>query len=94
MINMNLEHRFNYGGAVVSFTSDFDSLPDRLKQRLEPELIQAAASGFRREITLEFSQDVASHIRGGDLYIAEQDGRANGFAMLERFPAEGVIYIA
>ncbi|MBI2032191.1 MAG: hypothetical protein HYT09_00945 [Candidatus Levybacteria bacterium] len=89
-----LEHRFKYEDADVSYTPDFDSLPDDLKQRLEPELADVAARGFRRMPTPEFRQDVANHIRGGDLYITQQNGEASGFAMLKKFPSEGVIYIA
>lgn len=89
-----LEHRFDYQGAEVSFTTDFDSLPEDKRVILEPQLIEVASSGFGRALTPEFSGDVKNHIRGGDLYVVQQEGEATGFAMLENFPIEGVIYIA
>lgn len=89
-----LEHLLNYGEAQVGYTPNFDLLSQEEKEVLEPQLISAACVGFRRPETPEFAQDVSDHIRGGDLYIVKQEGVATGFAMMEQFPAEGVIYIA
>jgi hypothetical protein len=90
----NLEKAFNYQEARVYYTPSFDLLPEREKTILEPQLIRTACEGFQRPETPEFSQDVSSHIRGGDLYVVEQENEATGFAMLETFPTEGVVYIA
>lgn len=89
-----LEKKFHYQGASVSFTADFDLLPEVTKSTVEPQLIEAAAMGFKRPVTPEFSADVKNHLRGGDLYIVEQSGSISGFAMLEKFSEYEVIYIA
>jgi hypothetical protein len=89
-----LQNVFNFQEANVCLTQDFDSLSEEAKQVLEPQLIESAALGFKRPLTEEFAQDVKNHIRGGDLFIVEQEGAVSGFAMLERFPDKGVIYIA
>jgi hypothetical protein len=76
------------------FTPDFELLPDQDKSLIEPQLIEAACAGFRRQKTPEFAKDVSSHIRGGDLYVIREEDESTGFAMLESFPTQGVIYIA
>jgi hypothetical protein len=91
---INLEHEFYYEEAEVLFTPDFELLPDQDKSLIEPQLIEAACAGFRRQKTPEFAKDVSSHIRGGDLYVIREEDESTGFAMLESFPTQGVIYIA
>lgn len=61
---------------------------------LESELFRVACEGFHQEPTDEFRIDVANHIRGGQLYVVNHNGRVEGFAMIQRFPKLHTVYLA
>lgn len=69
-------------------------LKPSLRQSLEGQLFESACKGFRREASVEFRKDVASHLRGGTLYVVIFEGRAEGFAVMQDFREIGATYIA
>jgi hypothetical protein len=87
---------FNYhGSSIIEASSDFASLPELTKKQLELPLARVAASAFRRPLSKAFREDVASHIRGGDLLISlGNDGFPEGFSIFQSFPELDAAYLA
>lgn len=93
-MNKELEYKFEYQGARVYHTPDFGAVNEAVRAALEPQLFEAAATGFNRPLTPEFEADVAAHLRGGNLYTIEEESGDTGFAVLEDFPQLGALYVA
>lgn len=76
-------------------TKDFNVLESRLRNRLDAELYEVACAGFRREKSAGFEEDVGLHVRGGDpLYVAEVNGRVEGFAVFVDYLQLNAVYIS
>lgn len=89
-----LNYYFEYKGADILRTEDFSSLSDTVQQGLFPQLVEAAAAGFCRPVTKEFTDDVANHIQSGDLFVIMMNQRAEGLAIRKFFPGIEAVFLA
>ncbi len=89
-----LDFYFEYKGANIIRTNNFESLPSATQQTLLPQLVEAAAAGFCRPVTKEFAEDVFQHIKSGDLFIIMSSTQALGLAIRSYHPEVKAVFLA
>lgn len=72
----------------------FNELPTELIANIEEQSIRVACSGFARERSVAFVQDVVGHIRSGRLYgCLDGNGEMVAFRIVD-FPRSDIVYLA
>ena len=89
-----LQHYFEYKGADIYRTEDFDQLPEGTQEYLFPHLEVVGSEGFSRPLTDRVREGIRGHVTNGDLFIVMNQLQVTAFARRKLHPEVSSVYLA